>query len=93
TKASMILKEPRVQLDVRIVHDDEYGAALLYFTGSREHTIQLRTIAKQKGWKVNEYGVFNSKTGKRMAGKTEEEIYDLLGLNYIPPEQRLGTMK
>lgn len=90
TKASVLLKKDNVQVDLRIVHDDEYGAAMLYFTGSREHTIQLRTIAKKKGWKINEYGVFNSKTNKRLAGETEEGIYKLFGLNFIPPEKRIG---
>lgn len=89
TKASIILKN-KVQVDIRIVHEHEFGAALFYFTGSKEHNIQLRTMAKQKGWKVNEYGVFDEKTGKRLAGRTEEEIYALFGLNYIPPEKRIG---
>ena len=90
TKASIVLKNNYVQVDVRIVHDEEYGAALFYFTGSKEHNIQLRTIAKSKGWKVNEYGVFDERTGKKLAGKTEEGIYELFGLKYIPPEKRLG---
>lgn len=89
TKASLILKN-NVQVDVRIVHEHEFGAALFYFTGSKEHNIQLRTMAKQRGWKVNEYGVFDEKTGKRLAGRTEEEIYSLFGLHYIPPEKRIG---
>ena len=89
TKASLVLKN-KVQVDIRIVHEEEFGAALFYFTGSKEHNIQLRIIAKQKGWKLNEYGVFNEKTGKRLAGKTEEEIYALFGLHYIPPEERIG---
>ncbi|MBS1656238.1 MAG: DNA polymerase III, partial [Bacteroidetes bacterium] len=72
TKSSVILKAEHIQLDVRIVHDDEYGAALFYFTGSKEHNIRLRTIARQKGWKINEYGVFDG-NGKKIAGKTEEE--------------------
>ncbi|ULQ57750.1 type-X family DNA polymerase [Flavihumibacter rivuli] len=90
TRASVVLKDGGVQVDIRIVHDYEYGAALLYFTGSKEHNIQLRTIAKNKGWKINEYGVFDSATNKRLAGETEEEIYQLLGLQYVPPEKRLG---
>ena len=89
TRASILLKENKVQVDIRIVHEDEYGAALFYFTGSKEHNIKLRQIAKDKGWKVNEYGVFD-KSGKRIAGKTEEEIYHLFGINFIPPEERLG---
>lgn len=90
TRASILLKENNVQVDLRIVHDYEYGAALFYFTGSKEHNIKLRLIAKEKGWKVNEYGVFDNKTGKCMASKTEKDIYELFGINFIPPEQRLG---
>ncbi|HWR32648.1 MAG TPA: hypothetical protein VN451_03950, partial [Chitinophagaceae bacterium] len=89
TRASLILKN-NVQVDIRVVPEDEFGAALFYFTGSKEHNIQLRTMAKQKGWKVNEYGVFDTKTGRRLAGKTEAEIYSLFGLKYIPPEKRIG---
>ncbi len=90
TKASIILNKNDVQVDIRIVHEDELGAALVYFTGSKEHNIQLRTIGKQKGWKVNEYGVFDERTGKRLASATEEEIYSLFGLHFIPPEKRTG---
>lgn len=89
TKASLILKN-NIQVDVRIVHDEEYGAALLYFTGSREHTIRLRTLAKKRGWKLNEYGVFEEKSGKRLAGETEEEIYALFGMKWLAPEERTG---
>jgi DNA polymerase (family 10) len=91
TKASVLLKINNIQVDVRVVHDHEYGAAMLYFTGSREHTIQLRTIAKQRGYKINEYGLFDTITGKRLAGDTEESMYKVLGLKYIPPEKRLGA--
>lgn len=90
TRASLVLKTKQVQADVRVVHDDEYGAALFYFTGSKDHNIQLRSLAKQRGWKVNEYGVFNNKTAKKLAGKTEEEIYELFGIRFIPPEKRVG---
>ncbi len=90
TKASLVLKQEQVQADIRIVHEDEYGAALFYFTGSKEHNIRLRTRARQQGWKLNEYGVFDSKTGKRLAGKTEEEIYQLFGIPFIEPQNRLG---
>jgi DNA polymerase (family 10) len=61
---------------------------MLYFTGSKEHNIKLRVWAKEKGWKLNEYGVFDTKTDKRLAGRTEEEIYHLFRLQYIPPELR-----
>jgi len=90
TKASVMLKAENMQADIRVVHDDEYGAAMLYFTGSREHNIMLRTIAKKNGWKINEYGVFDVKTNKRLAGETEEGIYRLFGLPFIIPEERLG---
>lgn len=91
TRASLVLKTNQVQADIRVVHKDEYGAALFYFTGSRDHNIQLRSLAKQRGWKVNEYGVFDNKTGKKLAGKTEEEIYHLFGIRFIPPAKRIGA--
>lgn len=90
TRASVLLKQNNTQVDIRIVHENEYGAAMLYFTGSREHTIQLRTLAREKSYKINEYGLFDTKNGMRLAGDTEESIYNVLGLNYIPPEKRLG---
>lgn len=88
TKASILLKKNNTQVDLRLVNDHEYGSALIYFTGSKEHNIKLRVWAKEKGWKMNEYGVFDAKSGKRLAGKTEEEVYRLFGLQYIPPELR-----
>jgi DNA polymerase (family X) len=89
TKASMLLKEKKIQVDVRIVHDNEFGSAMLYFTGSKEHNVKLRTMAKEVGYKINEYGLFNEKN-ERLAGKTEQEMYQALGLKYIPPEKRLN---
>lgn len=88
TKASVIIKEFNKQVDVRIINPDEWGSALLYFTGSKEHNVQLRTIARDKGYKISEYGLFDIKTGKRIAGTTEEEIYNKLGFESIPPEMR-----
>ncbi len=90
TRASVLLRENDVQCDIRVVDEDEYGSAMLYFTGSREHNIALRSIAKRKGWKINEYGVFDTASSKRLAGETEEAIYQLFGLPYILPEKRLG---
>jgi DNA polymerase (family X) len=90
TKASVVLKTNNVQVDIRLVHDYEYGAAMLYFTGSKEHNIKLRTIARDRGYKINEYGIFDAATDKRLAGATEEEMYRFLNLKYIPPEERLG---
>lgn len=89
TKASVQLQRG-IQADIRVVEKSQYGSALFYFTGSREHNIRLRTIARKHGWRMNEYGVFDSRTGKRLAGETEESIYQLFGLSYIPPEQRTG---
>ncbi len=73
--------------DVRVVEPSSFGAALQYFTGSKEHGIAIRQIAVRKGLKLNEYGLFDKK-GKVVASKTEEEIYGKLGLQYIEPEMR-----
>jgi DNA polymerase (family X) len=90
TRASILLKENNVQADIRVVNDDEYATALFYFTGSREHNIQLRTIAKKRGWKINEYGVYDNKTNKKIPTNAEADIYALFGFSYIPPEKRTG---
>lgn len=90
TKSSIITKEA-VQVDVRVVDENSYGAALMYFTGSKAHNIKLRAMAQKKKWKINEYGLFSAvgaKTEKRLAGLTEEEMYKKLGLPFIPPELR-----
>lgn len=89
TKASIVLKELQMQVDVRIVNDHEFGAAMLYFTGSKEHNIKLRSIARERGFKINEYGIFNEQD-EWLAGETEEEMYRFLGMSYIPPEKRLN---
>ncbi len=75
-----------LQVDLRNVPEESFGAALQYFTGSKEHNIVLRGRAKERGLKVNEYGVFAGE--KRIAGRTEEEVYAALGLPWIPPELR-----
>jgi DNA polymerase (family 10) len=75
-----------LQVDLRIVEKNEFGAALLYFTGSKEHSVELRKIGQEKDLKVNEYGVFSGK--KKLASKTEEKMYKALGLRYIEPELR-----
>ncbi len=87
TKATIFL-EDGVEVDLRVVPERSYGAALNYFTGSREHNIALRQISIKKGLKLNEYGLFNRKTNKFIGGKTEEELYRLLGMGYIEPELR-----
>ena len=76
------------QVDLRIVKKDELGAALVYFTGSKQHNIELRNLAIEKGWKLNEYALADAKSGKVVASKTEEEVYAKLGLEFIPPELR-----
>jgi len=75
-----------LQIDLRVVERDAYGAALQYFTGSKEHNVRLRERAIAKKWRLNEYGLYDA--AKRIAGKTEEEIYKKLGLPCFPPELR-----
>ena len=74
------------QVDLRVVPPASFGAALLYFTGSKAHNVALRQLAIKRGWKLNEYGLFRGT--RRIAGATEEEIYARLGLAWIPPELR-----
>ncbi len=81
----------RMQVDVRILEKKSYGAALVYFTGSKPHNIELRRIAREKGWTLNEYALTTLKSGKWVAGRTEEEVYKKLGLVWIPPELREST--
>jgi len=87
TKSSAIVKDS-TQVDIRAVKPKSFGAALMYFTGSKEHNIRLRELAIKKGFKINEYGIFNAKTHKRIGGVTEEQIYKILGLSFVPPELR-----
>ncbi len=87
TKTSVILNDD-LQVDLRVVEDKSFGAALQYFTGSKEHNVKMRSIAIKKGYKLNEYGLFNKKSEKYVVGKNEEEIYRKLGLAYIEPEMR-----
>lgn len=88
TRASIILKTSNRQADLRIVKESEFGSALQYFTGSKPHNIHLRSIARNKGFKISEYGIFDANTEARIAGKTEKEIYDTLGMEIMPPEMR-----
>ena len=88
TKGSIVVKTETVerQVDLRIVDESEYGAALLYFTGSKAHNIKLRGLAKDRGFKISEYGIFRGE--KRVAGREEEDVYKVLGMPWIPPEMR-----
>jgi DNA polymerase (family X) len=83
--------EDGLQVDVRLLEKDHFGAALLYFTGSKEHNVKLRGRANDMGWTLNEYQLATLKGEKRVAGRTEEEIYGKLKLDYIPPELRENT--
>jgi DNA polymerase (family 10) len=85
TRTTVLLRSG-IQVDLRAVPEESYGAALLYFTGSKAHNIALRGIANARKWKLNEYGLFSGK--RRIAGASEEEVYRKLGLAYIPPEMR-----
>jgi DNA polymerase (family X) len=86
-KRASVKLEEGVQVDVRLFGHEEYGAALVYFTGSKDHNIALRNLAIDKGWKLNEYGL-SDKKGARLAGKTEGEVYGKLAMAYVPPELR-----
>jgi DNA polymerase (family X) len=90
TKSSVILREG-IQVDLRVVEEDSFGAALAYFTGSKSHNIRLREMAVREGLKINEYGVFREKDGRKIGGGKEEDIYRVLGLPFIPPELREDT--
>jgi DNA polymerase (family X) len=85
TKETVVLTNG-LQVDLRVVEPDAFGAALLYFTGSKDHNVHLRTIARDRGLKINEYGIFRG--DDRIGGRTEEEMYDALKLAWIPPEIR-----
>jgi DNA polymerase (family X) len=85
TKASLHLNSG-LQVDLRVLLEKEYGAALMYFTGSKEHNIELRKIAISRGMKLSEYGLFHK--NKIIAGRSEVDVYKALGLDYIEPEMR-----
>ncbi|MFA5792302.1 MAG: nucleotidyltransferase domain-containing protein [Candidatus Gracilibacteria bacterium] len=85
TKASVLLKG-NIQVDLRIVASESFGSALFYFTGPKHFNIHTRTMALKRGLKINEYGIFKGK--KRLAGLTEQEMFEALNLPYLSPEQR-----
>ncbi|PIN73665.1 DNA polymerase III [Candidatus Woesearchaeota archaeon CG10_big_fil_rev_8_21_14_0_10_45_16] len=90
TKSSIILSNG-MQVDLRVVKEKEFGSALMYFIGNKQHNVELRKLALKKGLTLSEYGLFKLKGKKWVAGRTEEEIYQKLGLDYIEPEIR-GNM-
>jgi DNA polymerase (family 10) len=85
TKSSVVT-DNNVQVDLRVVKPDEFGAALQYFTGSKDHNVHLRSLARSRGYKVSEYGIFKGK--RKVGGRTEREVYKKLKLDLIPPELR-----
>lgn len=85
TKATVRLRNG-LNVDLRVVAKESFGAALAYFTGSKDHNVALRRIAQDMGLKLNEYGLYRG--SKRIAGRSEEEVYGALGLSYVPPELR-----
>jgi len=87
TKSSILLNDG-LQVDLRVVKKDSFGSALQYFTGSKEHNVRMRNLAIKKGYKLSEYGLFEKDTEKYIVGKTEEEVYNKLGLEFIAPELR-----
>ncbi|HSF07543.1 MAG TPA: DNA polymerase/3'-5' exonuclease PolX, partial [Methylomirabilota bacterium] len=87
TRAS-VRHQDGLQIDLRVVAPEALGAALQYFTGSRQHNVRLRELARRQGLRISEYGVFDEQTGARVAGATEEDVYAAVGLAWIPPELR-----
>ncbi len=89
TKLSVIASENNLQVDLRVIDKKSFGSSWLYFTGSKAFNIALRAYAQRKGYKINEYGIYSTKgKEKLLAGKTEEELFSLLKMDYIPPELR-----
>jgi DNA polymerase (family X) len=87
-KASVTFGPERLQVDVRALAHDSFGAAMQYFTGSKEHNVVLRTQALKQGLSLNEYGLFTLQDEQRVAGASEEDVYQRLGYAWIPPELR-----
>ena len=87
TKSTVVL-ERNLQVDLRVIPPEDYGAALQYFTGSKDHNVKLRTIAVRDGYKLSEYGLFERESNRLVASRAEEEIYKALGMDWIEPELR-----
>lgn len=90
TKSSVVITEG-IQVDLRVVEEASFGAALAYFTGSKAHNIKIREMAVKAGLKINEYGIFRESDNQKIGGEREEDVYRILGLPYIPPELREDT--
>jgi DNA polymerase (family X) len=85
---SSVLTRQGLQVDLRVVPAEAWGAAMIYFTGSKAHNIRIREMAVRKGLKLNEYGLFDAKSGTLIVAQTEQEVYERLGLPWIPPTMR-----
>jgi DNA polymerase (family 10) len=92
TRATILLRRG-VQIDLRVVPPESFGAAWIYLTGSKAHNVALRALAVRRGWKLSEWGLFEGRDGHgpRLGGATEEEVYAALGLAWVPPELREDT--
>ncbi len=90
TKSTVVLRN-MLQVDLRVIPPESYGAALQYFTGSKEHNVKLRTIGVKAGLKLNEYGLYDRETDKLIAAENEETIYESMGMRWMPPELRENT--
>jgi DNA polymerase (family 10) len=90
TKSSVVT-DAGIQVDLRVVNENSFGAALAYFTGSTAHNVRLREMAVKRGLKINEYGIFDVKTERKLGGEHEGDIYKILEMPYIAPEMREDT--
>jgi len=90
TKSTVVLRN-MLQVDLRVIPPESYGAALQYFTGSKEHNVKLRTIGVKAGLKLNEYGLYDRETDELIAAEDEETIYESMGMRWMPPEIRENT--
>lgn len=88
---SAVVTSSGIQVDLRVVPPHQFGSAALYFTGSKAHNIRLRQLAIDRGWTLSEYGLTEAEGGRVLASATEEEIYAVLGLQWVPPELREDT--
>ncbi len=86
TKVAFVIFPENLQVDIRLVPQESYGAALLYFTGNKDYNVMMRKAAIEKGYLLNEYGLF--KDGEYIAGRTEKEVFEKLGMKYAKPEMR-----
>lgn len=90
-KKTSVITTRGIQADLRVVEPEAWGAALVYFTGSKAHNLRIREWAVRRGLTLNEYGLFSKDSGERLASRTEEDVYAALGLDWVPPPMREDT--